>query len=168
MRFPFIAKLTLPLVLASCASQGGGDEFDFWSQDRTNGIFFEGHRIAIGSVIYAEGKPIQKGVEGKLSVSVAKGQFGACLTGTDFAMVLPSALGIQQGRIRCGDADFRIFACDRKCSGSLISIVNPTGAKASPLWYSYDAKRGVTQISFDPRGLSFNTLSLEGQKGPTY
>lgn len=169
MTFGRIPSLILSVCLISCTPHAHLEKFDFWSHDRTNGMFFDGGSLAIGSVVYAGGKPIEKGVEGKLKMRREENSSAICLIADDFAMALPKPSGIRDGRAHCGSVQFRISACTAKdnCAGSLVSIAVPRAAKASPLWYSYEPERGVTKISFDPKGLPFNTLILQEQKGPT-
>lgn len=167
MNPPVLVLFVAITCLGACTPKPIQTKFDFWSKDRTSGLFFDGDKLAVGSVQYENGRVFDKGVESKQILTRTETPHTTCLSGDRFTMALPKASGILRGQVRCGAADFVISPCaNGACSGSLVKFSDQIQARGSPRWYSYSVEGGVTKISYDPRGLSFNTMFLEGVNGP--
>jgi hypothetical protein len=162
------AASALYVLITACSGRPHATKFDFYSADRTNGIFFDGNNVSIGSVVSANGKPVEKGVEGKFELRRKEFASATCLVSPKFVLALPKASGLQQQKVSCGVVEFEVSSCrvEDACSGYVLRNTAPRSARAAPRWYSYDPSGGVKKISFDPRGISSNPLVLDGDQGP--
>ncbi len=166
MKIARAMTIVIVVLLAGCSFATEPNSFDFFSADRTNGVFFEGQSVSMGSVVYGSGKIVKKGFEETEVLTRSETPIATCLVGSDFVMALPKKSGLDIKKLQCGIVAFAVTKCtkDDSCDGYLI---RREGVKNTmPLYYSYIPDHGVKEISFDPRGLAFNTLFLVGKQGP--
>lgn len=158
------------LALLGCSEKHSDTvpEFNFWSQDRTNGVFIQGDMINVGSVIYYSGKPDIKGAEGSFTVEITENNSVKCMISKDFTLAFPRKLGLERGFVICADRIFKVFGSTQKaeCGGFILMLKNTDNRRASPLWSCYSPAKGITKISYDPRGISFNSLVIDSDLGP--
>ena len=161
-------KLITALILLAAPVGGNtapNKTAEFLSADRSNGVFFAAGHVSIGSVIYAGHKAVRKGVEGNIALRRLESSQITCLFGDHFAMPLPKHV-LETANLYCGGERFILSRSkDTVTVEYYIRLLVDRKLYASPRWYNYVPGRGVTKISFNPQGLSHDTLTLDAGGG---